>query len=239
VSLNGLDQLLRDAERIEMRRKRRFGAPLDRVTSIISAIINPSSPTTIAPGALPPLAGDVTGAPGANTVVKVQGIAVSATDPTTGQVLKFNGTAWAPDTDAGGTPASTVVTETAFGQASAVGVGTLYARNDHTHGTPANPVTAHEAAADPHAGYLLESLLDAKGDLIAASADNTPTKVTVGTNGQVLTANSALAAGVEWTTPAAASGQYRVMTYVLDGMGGFDFVVDGSGNPVTALEDLE
>lgn len=36
-------------------------------------------------------------------------------------------------------PATTVVSETTFGQASAVGVGVLYARNDHTHGTPAAP----------------------------------------------------------------------------------------------------
>lgn len=39
----------------------------------------------------------------------------------------------------GGTPASTVVTETSFGQASAVGTSTLYARADHTHGTPPAP----------------------------------------------------------------------------------------------------
>lgn len=42
----------------------------------------------------------------------------------------------------GGTPATTVVTETSFGQASAVGTSTDYARADHTHGTPAAPVTA-------------------------------------------------------------------------------------------------
>lgn len=39
----------------------------------------------------------------------------------------------------GGTPATTVVTETSFGQASAVGTSLLYARADHTHGTPATP----------------------------------------------------------------------------------------------------
>jgi hypothetical protein len=39
----------------------------------------------------------------------------------------------------GGTPANTVVTETSFGQASATGVSTNYARQDHTHGTPASP----------------------------------------------------------------------------------------------------
>lgn len=38
-----------------------------------------------------------------------------------------------------GTPASTVVSETAFGQASAVGTSTAYARADHTHGTPPTP----------------------------------------------------------------------------------------------------
>lgn len=39
----------------------------------------------------------------------------------------------------GGTPATTVVSETAFGQAAAVGASTNFAREDHTHGTPAAP----------------------------------------------------------------------------------------------------
>lgn len=55
------------------------------------------------------------------------------------------------------TPATSVVSETSFGQASAVGTGVEFARNDHTHGTPTNPVPAHEAAGDPHPGYQLES----------------------------------------------------------------------------------
>lgn len=36
----------------------------------------------------------------------------------------------------GGTPASSVVSETAFGQSAAVGTSTDYARGDHTHGSP-------------------------------------------------------------------------------------------------------
>jgi hypothetical protein len=59
----------------------------------------------------------------------------------------------------------------------------------------------HNAQADPHAGYLLKSLFDAKGDIIAASADNTPAKVAVGANDTVLTADSAQAAGVKWSVP--------------------------------------
>lgn len=47
-----------------------------------------------------------------------------------------------------------------------------------------------------------ETLLDAKGDLIAGSADNTAAKVTVGANDTVLTADSAQAAGVKWAAPS-------------------------------------
>ena len=42
----------------------------------------------------------------------------------------------------GGTPASSVVSETSFGQSPAVGTSTDYARGDHTHGTPALPLAS-------------------------------------------------------------------------------------------------
>src|SRR5688500_16577208 len=134
---------------------------------------------------------------------------------------------------------------------------TLHAEHNvptHTHAgyEAAGTVTTHAAAADPHTGYVLESLidaagalivgpadtavarlakgtrlqvlqvnsgaaalewgtpsgggiastlLDAKGDLVAASADNTAAKVTVGANGTVLTADSTQTAGVAWVDP--------------------------------------
>lgn len=55
----------------------------------------------------------------------------------------------------GGTPASTVVTEQAYGQASAVGTSTDFARADHTHGTPTAvvPVTAHSALTSVSLGW--------------------------------------------------------------------------------------
>jgi hypothetical protein len=47
------------------------------------------------------------------------------------------------------------------------------------------------------------STIDAKGDLLVGSADNTITRLAVGSNNQVLTADSAQASGVKWATPAA------------------------------------
>ena len=45
------------------------------------------------------------------------------------------------------TPATTVVSETSYGQAASVGTSTNYAREDHTHGTPAGGSGISEAQA--------------------------------------------------------------------------------------------
>lgn len=50
-----------------------------------------------------------------------------------------------------------------------------------------------------------DSLLTTKGDLIAATGASTPARLAVGTNGQVLTADSAEASGVKWATSASGS----------------------------------
>jgi len=46
------------------------------------------------------------------------------------------------------------------------------------------------------------TILDAKGDLISATAADTPARLAVGTNGQVLTADSTTSTGLKWATPA-------------------------------------
>jgi hypothetical protein len=48
--------------------------------------------------------------------------------------------------------------------------------------------------------------VDAKGDLIGATAADTPARLAVGTNGQVLTADSTAATGLAWATPSGSSG---------------------------------
>jgi hypothetical protein len=49
------------------------------------------------------------------------------------------------------------------------------------------------------------SLMTAKGDIVAASGANTPARVAVGTDGFALVADSASAAGVKWALAASAS----------------------------------
>ena len=57
------------------------------------------------------------------------------------------------------------------------------------------------------AGALAVTLdMNAKGDLLAGTGADTATQVTVGTNDQVLTADSAQASGVKWATVQAVLG---------------------------------
>jgi hypothetical protein len=63
-------------------------------------------------------------------------------------------------------------------------------------------IAATEIVAD---GAVQKSVVDAKGDILIATAADTVSKVTVGSDGKVLTANSANATGVSWETPAATA----------------------------------
>lgn len=56
------------------------------------------------------------------------------------------------------------------------------------------------------------TILDAKGDLISATAADTPARVAVGTNGQVLTADSTQSTGLRWATPAGGGKVLQVVT---------------------------
>lgn len=59
--------------------------------------------------------------------------------------------------------------------------------------------------AQDDSNAIQNAIVDAKGDLISATAADTPARLAVGTNGQVLTADSAEATGLKWTTPASGT----------------------------------
>jgi hypothetical protein len=94
--------------------------------------------------------------------------------------------------------ASATPSTQAFGDAATIGTADTFTRGDHKHAMPADPVTNHVAAADPHTGYVLESAINAKGDLYAGTADNTPGILTAGANDTILMADSAAATGLKW-----------------------------------------
>lgn len=56
------------------------------------------------------------------------------------------------------------------------------------------------------------------------------------TDGHVLTADGA--GGTAWETPTGGGSQYRMYVYSITA-GDFDFLRDGDGYPITALEDTE
>jgi hypothetical protein len=54
------------------------------------------------------------------------------------------------------------------------------------------------------------TIFDAKGDIIAATAADTASRLAVGTNGQILTADSTAATGLKWASAAAGGASVYV-----------------------------
>jgi len=57
--------------------------------------------------------------------------------------------------------------------------------------------------AQDDSNAIQNAIVDAKGDLIAATANDTPARLAVGTNGYVLSADSAEATGLKWIAPSS------------------------------------
>jgi len=77
-----------------------------------------------------------------------------------------------------------------------------------------------------------------KGDLIAATASSTISRLGVGANGTVLTANSATATGLEWALPvvtAASTTTFTNKTLTAPKMTSETFIADSAGNELIAF----
>ena len=64
---------------------------------------------------------------------------------------------------------------------------------------------------------VAKTLIDAKGDLLAGTADNTAGRLSVGTNGQVLVANSGETTGLKWNDPGTVGGLVHIKTAAFSG----------------------
>jgi hypothetical protein len=72
-----------------------------------------------------------------------------------------------------------------------------------------NFYTAGVATAD---AAIPNALVTAKGDIIAASANAVPDNLAIGTNGQVLTADSTQTLGMKWATPTDVNLTFNAKT---------------------------
>jgi hypothetical protein len=98
------------------------------------------------------------------------------------------------DGSLGGAPTGATAVFTNSAPTTSITTGTVWVDKDATSIT-ANP-------------FIPQAVINAKGDLIAGSANDTATVLSVGTNGQVLKANSATTSGLEW----AADSTYAAPT---------------------------
>jgi len=91
--------------------------------------------------------------------------------------------------------------------------------------------------------YVQLSAVDAKGDLYVATADNTVTRLPVGTDGQVLTAASGQSTGLQWSSGgsgavSSVAGKTGVVTLVKGdvGLGSVDNTSDAAKPISTATQ---
>ena len=74
----------------------------------------------------------------------------------------------------------------------------------------------------------MATAIDAKGDLVAGTAADTFARVAVGTNGQVLTADSSEATGLKWAAAASGGGLTLLQTLSLSGTSTTSSTLSGS-----------
>lgn len=71
--------------------------------------------------------------------------------------------------------------------------------------------------AQDDSNAIQNAIMDAKGDIIAATGADTPARLAVGTNGHVLTADSTAATGIKWAAPASSGGMISIASGSLSG----------------------
>lgn len=92
----------------------------------------------------------------------------------------------------------------------------------------------------PGATGIQPTIVDAKGDIIAATAADSVTRLAVGTNNQVLTADSTTATGLKWAAPDPLTTKGDLFTYSTTedrlAVGANDTVLTADSSTATGLK---
>jgi hypothetical protein len=146
--------------------------------------------------------GDIIAATAADTVAR---FAVGSN----GQVLKANsgtstGLEWAAES--GGIAATTIDAKGDLLAGTANDTISRLAVGSNGQVLKANSATGTGLEWAAESGGIAPATIDAKGDLLAGTANDTVARLGVGTNGQVLKANSGTSTGLQWAAETSATG---------------------------------
>jgi hypothetical protein len=117
----------------------------------------------------------------------------------------------------GGGTSGTVTVGILSGTTSNLGAVQLSDSTSSTSTTLAATANAVKTTYDLANGAIAKSIVDAKGDLVAATAADTVARLGVGANGTVLTADSAETTGLKWAAAAGGGGMTLISTTTLSG----------------------
>ncbi len=94
--------------------------------------------------------------------------------------------------------------------------GIAAAGNSKYYGTDSSGTAGfHDLPAGGSGAVATDTIWDAKGDLVGGTGANTAQKLTVGTDGQVLTAASGETTGLKWATPLASEGEGHITVFAM------------------------
>ena len=97
-----------------------------------------------------------------------------------------------------------------FGQAVATSLADLLGgTTDQVLAKNSNTDMDFKWVTSDDANAIQNTIVDAKGDLIAASANDTPARLAVGANGETLIADSSTATGLKWFSLAKTATDYQ------------------------------
>jgi len=148
---------------------------------------------------------------------------------TDGQVLvadslATNGVAWATDPTADlVTTKGDILVATGPDTLVRLGVGA----NDQVLVADSTTTEGVRWSSETDPNSINKSIIDAKGDIVVGTANDTPARLGVGTNGQYLVADSSTTEGIKWATPNITLGTETTGDYVQSVSGGTGVTITG------------